>query len=100
MPSTRTTDPITSHEAERSLTNTEVVKMIILDLLAIEPATDWFLTEAYRKFREQYKWPKVGDSTVRSRRAELADAGLVVESGEYEILESGRRAIVWKLAES
>lgn len=98
MPSTRTSHPITSHEAEASVTNVQVVRQIILDMLAIEPATDTFLQEAYNKFRLQYGWPKIAESSIRARRSELVSMGLVEPSGKYEILESGRRSIVWKLA--
>lgn len=96
MPSTRTNDPITSHEAAASVRNVRVVHQIILDLLDVGPATDTFLREAYNKFREHYGWPKVGESSIRARRSELVDMGLVEESGEYEVLESGRRSIIWK----
>lgn len=100
MPSTGASHPITSHEAAASVTNSERVKQIILDLLEAQPATDTFLQDAYRTFREQYGWPKIAESTIRARRSELVDAGKVVESGEYERLESGRRSIIWKKADA
>lgn len=101
MARARNTDPTTSHEAAASvsLTNTEIIRQVILDMLAVQPATDCFIQDSYRKLREGYGWPRVGESTIRTRRAELVDAGLVEESGEYERLETGRRAIVWRLAD-
>ena len=37
-------------------------------------------------------------SRIRSAVSELVQMGMVVDSGERERLESGRKAIVWRLA--
>jgi hypothetical protein len=39
--------------------------------------------------------PRASESGIRSRRAELVDRGLVVDTGRRIRLESGRYAIVW-----
>lgn len=99
MPSTGNNHPITSHEAEKSVRNVKEIHEIILDLLEIQPSTDTFLREAYTKLRESYGWPKVAESSIRARRSELVTLGLVEPSGEYELLDSGRRSIIWRVVE-
>jgi hypothetical protein len=90
MPFARTTDPETSHEAAQSVTNITPLKAEILKRL-MTPMTD---TELYTqiKFRSTLI---VTESGVRSRRAELVQAGLVKDTGERQKLETGRNAIVW-----
>lgn len=95
MPHARKTDPLTSYMAaasisEESLTET---KRFILKALN-RPRTDVGLIEAYRNMRA----PLASDSGLRTRRAELVDAGLIVDSGEREKMASGRMAIVWRKA--
>lgn len=97
MPSTRTNDPITSHEAEESITNTREIYKAIIELLTEAPRTDTDLRARYLQVMGERGWGRIGESTVRARRSELVDLGLVEESGVYQVLESGRRSIIWQV---
>lgn len=95
MPSTRTTDPETSHEAAMKVKNITIVYGAIIELLTELPRTDTMLRQAYDARREARGWPLVGESSLRSRRSELVTRGTVVDTGLREILDSGRRSIIW-----
>ena len=90
MPHARTTDPETSHEAARSVTNITPLKQEILQRL-MTPMTD---TDLYHLLTTSSRLI-VTESGVRSRRAELVQAGLVKDTGERVKLATGRKAIVW-----
>lgn len=94
MPHARTTDPQTSHEAAESVKNLTETQEYILKAL-VRPRTDVDLLDAYRNLKFA---PIASESGIRSRRAELVAAGLIVDSGERRKTPSGRNAIVWKLA--
>lgn len=93
MPFARITDPETSHEAARSVTNVTPLKTEILKALT-SPMTDpeLLIQISYRSSLV------VTASGVRSRRAELVQAGLVKDTGARRKLSTGRSAIVWGLA--
>lgn len=91
MPKARNTDPQTSHEAAESVKNINATQQAILNAL-VRPRTDVELVEVYRKIKSN---PRASESGIRSRRAELVAAGLVVDTGSRIKLPSGRRAIVW-----
>lgn len=95
MPFARRTDPTTSHEAAESVQNLTETQKFILKAL-VRPRTDVELVEAYRAFKLA---PRASESGIRSRRAELVQAGVVVDSGDRTKLPSGRMATVWRLAE-
>lgn len=44
-------------------------------------------------------WENVKDSTVRARRIELMQAGVVSDSGEQRDGRSGAKMVVWKISE-
>jgi hypothetical protein len=90
MPFARTTDPETSHEAAQSVTNITPLKQEILQRL-MTPMTDADLYETL-VFGSNLI---VTESGVRSRRAELVQAGLVKDTGARQKLKTGRNAIVW-----
>jgi hypothetical protein len=96
MPNARKSDPTTSFEAAASVTNLNATKQAIIDELAElgpqidEDLVDGILFERGESF--------ASESGIRSRRAELVRAGLVVDSGERRKMASGRSSIVWKLA--
>lgn len=102
MPSTRSADPETSHEAEGSIKK-ETVRFMYLAieylLKAYGPGTDTELRERYLAIKEENNWPPISESTIRARRSELVDKGSVTHSGEFAILASGRRSRVWKIVE-
>jgi hypothetical protein len=90
MPHARTTDPETSHEAAQSVTNITPLKQEILQRL-MTPMTDADLIQVIRTGSRLL----VTESGVRSRRAELVQAGLVKDTGARVKLATGRSAIVW-----
>lgn len=95
MPNTRTLDPSTSHNAEKSVSRLAESYRIILDILREHGAmNDETLIATWRK---QSSKP-ASDSGIRSRRSELVATGLIVDSGERQKMQSGRDSIVWRLA--
>jgi hypothetical protein len=91
MARARVTDPITSHEAAESVDQVTKTQEYILKCLR-RPRHDVALVEAYNNMRTA---PRASESGIRSRRAELVDRGLVVDTGRRVRLDSGRYAIVW-----
>lgn len=89
QPVARSTDPGTSWAAARSVTRIRQTQQWILDLLAT-PMTDEQIALALERDGHS-----VSPSGARTRRAELVDLGLVVDSGQRTLLKTGRRAIVW-----
>ena len=95
MPNTRTQDPSTSHQAEKSVTGLAESYRIILDLYrSFGPMNDETLLKTWRATGKK----PASDSGIRSRRSELAATGLIVDSGDRMKMASGRNSIVWKLA--
>jgi hypothetical protein len=95
MAKARRTDPETSHEAADSVTNVTLTQEYILKALK-RPRNDTQLIEAYRGYKTA---PRASESGIRSRRAELVDAGLVDDSGNRVKMPSGRFSIVWERTE-
>lgn len=91
MAKARATDPQTSHDAAESVDRVTETQEYILRALR-RPRADVELVEAYRNFKRA---PRASESGIRSRRAELVDRGLVVDTGRRVRLDSGRYAIVW-----
>lgn len=94
MAKARSTDPKTSHDAAESVSDITATKAHILEALK-RPRSDAQLIEAYRNTAGA---PKASESGIRSRRAELVDSGMVVDSGDRVKTESGRWSIVWQRA--
>jgi hypothetical protein len=91
MAKARVSDPVTSHDAAESVDRVTETQEYVLKALR-RPRVDVELVEAYRAFKRA---PRASESGIRSRRAELVDRGLVVDTGRRVRLESGRFAIVW-----
>lgn len=91
MPKARGSDPVTSFEAAESVDRVTETQEYVLKALR-RPRVDVELVEAYNAFKRA---PRASESGIRSRRAELVDRGLVVDTGRRVRLESGRFAIVW-----
>lgn len=94
MPNTRTLDPATSHQAEKSVSGLAESYRIITALFRQHgPMNDAELIKA---------WPhgqkRASESGIRSRRSELVAAGLLQDSGQRVPMPSGRSSIVWRLA--
>lgn len=94
MPRARKTDPKTSHDAAESVNQVTRTQEYVLRALR-RPRNDSQLIEAYRSYKTA---PRASESGIRSRRAELVDRGLVVDSGQRVKTESGRWSIVWRSA--
>ena len=96
MPRARKTDPATSFEAAASIDENKLTKTQAFILKCLRrPGTDFALAERYANYKTA---PLASPSGLRSRRAELVESGIVVDSGLRERLPSGRNAIVWELA--
>lgn len=96
-PRARRTDPATSHAAARSVDREHLThtQRVITTLLALEgPKTD---EELLLLWNDRIA-DRISASGLRTRRAELVDAGIVRDSGERRQLESGRMAICWEVA--
>lgn len=96
MATARSTDPITSHEAAESITYETAtrIQQNILDLFArYKTLDDKTLLTYYRRF---YGWASA-ESSVRTRRHELVEAGLIKNSGLKMKQDNGRRAILWTI---
>lgn len=96
-PRARLTDPETSHQAAASVNRATLphTQRIILTLLALDgPMTDEELLLLWNDRIAE----RISPSGIRTRRRELADLGLVCDTGERRPLESGRMAIVWGAA--
>ena len=90
----RRTDPVTSHLAAESVDNVTQTQAFILRCLK-RPRNDVELVNAYMAYKTA---PNASESGIRSRRAELVDRGLVIDTGRRVKLASGRYSIVWGLA--
>lgn len=99
-PKARNTDPSTSHDAAKSLSNVELLRIAIYNILEANPQglTDGQIQTIYDKARAQYRWPIASDSGMRSRRSELVEQGRVIHSGRYGTTESGRKTIIWEVS--
>jgi hypothetical protein len=96
----RLTDPETSHAAAASidrLTDRQgaVLRVFKRNRFAM---TDVSLCSMYDVAARKGLVPAQSVSGIRTRRAELVDRGLIVDTGNRVRLASGRKAIVWALA--
>lgn len=86
----RADDPETSREAAEAIQPTKTAIQRKVEDYALRAGavgfTDYALSLAHHS-----GW----SSTYRTRRAELTEAGVIVDSGRRERLATGRRAIVW-----
>jgi hypothetical protein len=101
-PRARRTDPETSHEAAASIAppKQRATQAAVLDLFQRHgPMHDYRMIDAYSLERAGLGWPPQTRSGLQTRRHELVTAGLLEDSGERVRLETGRRAIVWRVPE-
>lgn len=95
MPNARLTDPETSWEAAKSVGNLASTRAAIIDILTRTPMTDLQLVREFGKAVLAGLVEPASESGIRSRRAELVKLGRVIDTGQREVLPSGRKAIVW-----
>lgn len=90
----RTTDPDTSHDAaDQVVPDLRLIQARVLGIFERHGSlTQHQLIAIYR-----HEHGPAAESTVRTRCSELADAGLVRDTGDRVQLVSGRHAIVWQL---
>ena len=87
-------DPDTSHDAAASITDLTARRAAVLDLLRRD---GWMTDETiHDHYQDGDIQPPQSPSGLRTRRSELVTLGLVCDTGEREILRSGRRAVVWR----
>lgn len=98
-PRARRTDPTTSHAAAKSVRNQTETHDRVLELLeTFGDATDEDLFTYWRQMRDLHDWPAISPSGLRSRRSELVELGLVVDTGRRGTTASGRACIIWDIA--
>lgn len=90
----RPTDPETSWEAARSLSDLPARMRAVASILVATPMADHEMVTAYAQVPSL---PAQSPSGLRTRRAELVKAGIVRDSGRRTETPSGRAAIVWEL---
>jgi len=90
----RSSDPSTSHEAAGSLKAVKVTATRQAILKTLRDHRDGLSDE---QIADAYNGPPASPSGLRTRRAELCEAGLVADSGRMTHTRSGRRTIVWIL---
>lgn len=91
-PRARSTDPATSLEAAKTVSNVgKTQQRILCALRAHGPMTDEELCKA---IADQEKEP-VSVSGIRTRRSELVELGDVYDTGKTRLTVTGRSAIVW-----
>lgn len=87
----RGTDPVTSHLAAESVDSVTKTQEYVLRCLRV-PRNDVEIVNAYRAYKTA---PRASESGIRTRRSELVDRGLVIDTGRRVKLASGRYSIVW-----
>lgn len=85
-------DPVTSKNAAKTVNVTRGRAQVLEVLRSLRCATDEELTAEVKR-----RGIVLSDSGIRTRRAELCDAGYVVASGEYGVTKSGRKSIIWQV---
>ncbi len=89
----RRSDPSTSHEAAASVRNITGMHRQILHALSFGALTDEEIYEDLTGIRQL----RISPSGARSRRAELVDMAMVIDTGERKLTKSGRKTIAWRL---
>lgn len=98
MANARKTDPETSHEAAKSVSNTALVKKAILMILDLGPKSDEEILTYYTVASEGTGFPNATEQSLRSRRNELVREGLVAFTGEFGKTSNNRRTRLWARA--
>lgn len=99
-PLARNTDPQTSHDAPGSKEQRQTVRDAVLKIFEhYQHLTDEELVSVYIADRAVLGFPSSSPSGIRTRRSELVAQGLIELDGRIRITQSGRRALVWKLAD-
>ena len=99
MPTSRVSDPVTSHEAAGSISEEHVTEVQgkILDLLRSYGGLDF--VELIDHYYGWYLDSHPSEQSIRTRTRELVRKGLVRDSGRRVRTWRGRAAIVWEVSE-
>lgn len=98
-PRARREDPETSHAAARSVQEITTGMSAILRVIAsLGEGPDEVIYAEYERRTVEWELPRRAPSGYRTLRKELQRRGLVVDSGKRALLNSGRRAIIWRPA--
>lgn len=98
----RSTDPETSHEAAGSISAEHLrqSQWAVLHLFQYYgPMTHDETISNYNlnKYEQCRDWPKQSPSGIRTRCRELVRMGRIRDSGQRQVLATGRKAIVWEV---
>lgn len=94
----RTTDPWTSHDAARSISEEELRESERCVLACFRVNGEMHhekLVERYREGRFLHGWKPQRESGLRTRTSDMKKAGYIRDTGKVVILDSGRSSIVW-----
>lgn len=100
-PRARKSDPVTSHVAAASVVDVTKKQAAVLHTLKDlgGEATDDSIKSWYKALQFHDDLPDQSDSGLRTRRRELVDEGLIVNTGQLLPTKTGRPAIVWRLVD-
>jgi hypothetical protein len=93
---TRNAGPETSRAAAATIDDLSDRHWAVWACLSERPSTDSELLARYHQREALHAWPKQTPQSIRSRRAELVQAGHVEHSGIYGLSDTGRSAIIWR----
>lgn len=92
----RSTDPDTSHEAAAAVYAPTIVQQRVHMVIAINgPVSDEEISWWFGSYAVDCDWVIPTDQSLRTRRSELVDAGLVEYAGIDGITRTGRRTRKW-----
>lgn len=94
----RSTDPATSHAAARSVQLRDAHEAIRRLFRELGPMSDELLVERYVAATQEGLRPAQSPSGIRTRRHDLAEAGVLVVSGQATT-PAGRACNVWALSQ-
>lgn len=92
LPLARTGDPWTSHAAANTVDHVRESQAAILTVLRrYGPMTDELIAAALEQ-----NGVLMSPSGARTRRRELVDLGLVIDTGRTSLTRSNRHTIIWR----
>jgi hypothetical protein len=96
----RTTDPETSHVAAASVKELTKAQTAVQRLFAF--GTGWADYQLVSEYQHRHRampglYPRLSESGIRTRRKELVDKGVLMDTSRRVKMPSGRMAIVWAL---
>lgn len=97
----RNTDPSTSHLAAESVAEVSRVQALVLALFHyLGDLTDAELCHNWHLMTVAGDYPPATDQNIRSRRAELVQAGRLSATGRIAYTLHGRKTTVWDITPS